>query len=148
MKRVFFLMIACCFFTAKGFGQDAKENPNAPELTFEKTVHDFGIVPHKGLAEFEFTFTNTGKEPLIIINCSASCSCTVPACPRDKPINPGEKASIKVKYTTTHVSGAFNKSFTVTSNAKTQTTRLTIKGVVAKPEPEPEPENETNETTN
>ena len=138
MKRVFFLMFVCCFFTAKGFGQDAKENPNAPEISFEEMVHDFGTIPFKGTAEYEFTFTNTGKEPLIIINCSAGCSCTVPACPRDKPVPPGEKGVIKVKYTTTHVAGSFNRSFTVTSNAKTPTVRLTLKGVIAKADTEEE----------
>ena len=143
MKRVFFLMLVCCFFTAKSFGQEAKENPNAPEITFEETVHDFGTIPHKGLAEYEFSFTNTGKEPLIILNCSASCSCTVPACPREKPVSPGEKGVIKVKYTTTHIAGSFNRSFTVTTNAKNPTVRLTLKGVVEKAETE----TTTNETT-
>ena len=136
MKRVFFLMFVCCFFAAKGFSQEAKENPNAPEITFEETVHDFGTIPHNGRAEYEFTFTNTGNEPLIVLSCSASCSCTVPACPRDKPVNPGETGMIKVKYTTTHISGPFNRSFTVTTNAKNQTVRLTLKGTVDKPEAE------------
>jgi len=145
MKRVFFLMFVCCFFTAKGFGQDAKENPNAPEISFEEMVHDFGTIPFKGLAEYEFTFTNTGKEPLIIISCSATCSCTVPACPRDKPVPPGEKGTIKVKYTTTHVASPFNKTFTVTTNATPPVVRLTIKGVVTKPEPEPDSETKTND---
>jgi hypothetical protein len=127
-------MIACCLFAAKGYGQEpAKdENPNAPEITFTETVHDFGTIPLNGEAEYEFTFTNTGKEPLIIQRCNAGCSCTVPACPTDKPVKPGEKGTIKVKYTTTQVPGAFNKQFTVTSNAKNSIVRLTIKGVIAK----------------
>jgi len=140
MKKVFLIMIACCFFAANSFGQEAakapvkEENPNAPELTFDKTVHDFGIIPLKGDAEYEFTFTNTGKEPLIIQNCQASCTCTVPACPRDKPFLPGEKGSIKVKYTTTHLPGPFNRQFTVFSNAKNSPVRVTIRGEIAKEE--------------
>ena len=103
MKKYFVIMFACFFIAAKSFGQEpAKEpvkvdNPNAPELTFEKTVHDFGTVPFKGEAIFEFTFTNTGKEPLIIQNCQSSCGCTAPACPKDKPVKPGEKGTIKVQ---------------------------------------------------
>ena len=133
MKKIFLIMIACCFLAVKSFGQEpAKEdNPNAPEITFVETVHDFGTLPLKGLAECEFTFTNTGKEPLIIQNCQSTCGCTVPTCPKDKPIKPGEKGTIKVKYTTTHAAGTFNKQFTVTSNAKNSPVRLTIKGEIA-----------------
>ena len=37
-------MIACIFFAVTCFGQaqEKVENPNAPEVTFEKMVHDFG----------------------------------------------------------------------------------------------------------
>ena len=134
MKKVFLFMIACCFFAAKGFGQEPvkEENPNAPEITFEETVHDFGTLPLKSVVECEFIFTNTGKEPLIIQQCQATCGCTVPTCPTDKPIKPGEKGSIKVKYTTTSSPNTFNKQFTVTSNAKNSPVRITIKGEIAK----------------
>jgi hypothetical protein len=135
MKRVFLAIIACCFFAVKGFGQEpettAESNPNAPEITFTETVHDFGMLPFKGVAECEFTFVNTGKEPLIIQSCPSTCGCTVPTCPKDKPVKPGEKGTIKVKYNNTHISGIFTKQFTVTSNAKNSPVRITIKGEVA-----------------
>jgi len=132
MKKVFLMMIAGCFFVANSFGQEPakKDNPNAPEITFEETVHDFGKVPYKGVAEFEFTFTNTGKEPLMIQNCPSSCGCTVPTCPKDKPFKPGEKGTIKVKYTNTHIVGTFEKNFTVTTNAKNSSVMVTIKGEI------------------
>ena len=138
MKKVFLVMIACSLFVAKGFGQEPakEENPNAPEITFEKTVYDFGKLPFKGVAECEFIFTNTGKEPLMIQNCPSTCGCTVPTCPKDKPINPGEKGAIKVKYNNTHISGSFSKDFTVISNAKNSPVRVTIKGEIA-PNDEP-----------
>jgi len=135
MKKVFLITIACCFFVAKSIGQQtpAKEsNPNAPEITFEETVHDFGTIPFKGEAECEFTFTNTGKEPLIIQNCSASCGCTSPTCPKDKPIKPGEKGIIKAQYTTTNVVAPFTKQIMVYSNAKNSPVTITIKGEIAK----------------
>ena len=138
MKRVFFLTVACCFFAVNSFCQtSAKEsNPNAPEISFAATTHDFGTIPLKGVAECEFTFTNTGKEPLIIQRCSATCGCTVPSCPSDKPIKPGEKGTIKVKYTTTNVPGKFDRSFTVSSNAKNSSVIVTIKGEIAAQEAE------------
>ena len=136
MNKFILIVIAFCFFVVKSFGQEpAKEdNPNAPEITFEEIVHDFGTIPLKGLAECEFSFTNTGKEPLIIQNCQSSCGCTVPTCPKDKPIKPGEKGTIKVKYTTTHAPGTFTKYFTVISNAKNSSMRVTIKGEIAQSE--------------
>ena len=131
MKKVFLMMIATCFFGAKGFCQEPeKDNSNAPEISFEETTHDFGKLPFKGVAECEFTFTNTGKEPLIIQNCPATCGCTVPTCPKDKPIKPGEKGTIKVKFNNTHIPGSFNKQFTVVSNAKNSPVRITIKGEI------------------
>ena len=136
MKRIFLLMVICCFVATKGFGQvqppkDNKDNPNGPEITFEFTEYDFGSVPLKGLAECEFSFVNTGKEPLIVFSCQATCGCTVPTCPKEKPVNPGEKGSIKVKFTSTSSPGTFDKYFTVTTNAKNSVVRLTIKGVVS-----------------
>ena len=134
-------MIACCFLTASSFAQEPQkadnqkeENPNAAVITFEKMIHDFGTIPLRGEAIYEFTFTNTGKEPLIIQNCSASCSCTVPSCPRERPVRPGEQGTIKVQYTTTNSPGSFNRQFTITSNAKNSPTRLTIRGEIAKAE--------------
>ena len=135
MKRFFLIIIACSLFATKGLSQQqqANENPNAPEITFDKVIQDFGTVPLDGLVEYEFTFTNTGREPLIIHACQSTCGCTVPACPRE-PIAPGEKGSIRVRYTTTNIPGQFNRFFTVVSNARNQSVRLNIKGEIVRPE--------------
>ena len=132
MKKFFLLTVVSFLLATTSFGQEPEkiDNPNAPEITFEATVYDFGKIALNALAEHEFVFTNTGKEPLIIQNCQSGCSCTVPACPKDKPIKPGEKASITVKYTTTYVAGTFNRQFTVYSNAKNSPVRITIKGEI------------------
>lgn len=103
-------------------------NPNAAEITFETEVIDYGTIEHNADGNREFKFKNTGKEPLIISNCTGSCGCTVPTWPKE-PIKPGESASIKVKYATDRV-GAFEKTVTVTSNAKSATKVIKIKGVV------------------
>lgn len=108
--------------------QDNANNPNAPEITFAEETHDFGTLPYSGNGECDFKFTNTGKEPLIISNAKGSCGCTVPEAPKE-PIMPGKSASIHVKYDTKRV-GPFTKQVTVTSNAKTATKILSIKGTV------------------
>jgi len=74
-------------------------NPNAPVITFDKTVHDYGTLQQHGDGKCEFTFTNNGKEPLILSNVRSSCGCTVPTWPR-QPVLPGQSEVIKVKYDT------------------------------------------------
>ena len=78
-----------------------------------------------------FTFTNTGKSPLIVEKVKGSCGCTVPTKP-EEPIMPGETGEIKVKYDTNRV-GGFSKTVTITSNASEPVKRIKIKGIVLKP---------------
>ena len=108
--------------------QDAKAQ-SGPEIEFEKTVHDYGDVPYNGNGECEFRFTNTGNEPLLIQKPKSSCGCTIPSWPQE-PILPGESDIIKVTYRTNRP-GIINKTVTVTSNArKNSTVVLRIKGRV------------------
>ncbi len=115
------------------------KNTNGPEITFEKTVHDYGTVAYKGDGKCEFKFTNTGKEPLILTNVRSSCGCTVPKWPRE-PILPGQSEVIHVEYKTNRI-GRINKTITVQSNAQTSSVVLRIKGEVLKPDAETTPEN-------
>lgn len=108
--------------------QPATQNPNAPEIVFETEVMDYGKVEYNGNGVREFKFKNKGKEPLIITRAKGSCGCTVPTWPKE-PIMPGKSGVIKVKYSTNRV-GRFTKTVTISSNAKTPTKRLTIKGEV------------------
>lgn len=110
-------------------------NPNAAEISFEKDVHDFGTIKHGGNGVYEFKFKNAGKEPLIISNAQGSCGCTVPTWPKE-PIKGGESAVIKVSYDTKRP-GGFQKTVTITSNAKTATKIITIKGTVEEAPKEP-----------
>lgn len=103
-------------------------NPNAPVITFDKTVHDYGTLQQHGDGKCEFTFTNDGKEPLILSNVRSSCGCTVPTWPR-QPVLPGQSEVIKVKYDTKRV-GMINKSIHVYSNAIKSPLTLKIKGKI------------------
>ncbi len=112
--------------------QTPQLNPNAPEISFDKTVHDYGTIVQGADGTCEFKFTNTGKEPLILSKPQSSCGCTVPTWPQE-PILPGKSDVIKVTYNT-HNIGGINKTVTVTSNAKTSRVVLSIRGtVIAKP---------------
>jgi hypothetical protein len=118
--------------TAQPAQTAAPDDPNAPEITFDKLVHDYGTLVQGADGTCEFKFTNTGKEPLILSKPQSSCGCTVPTWPQE-PILPGKSDVIKVTYATHNV-GPINKTVTVTSNAKNGRIVLSIKGnVIAKP---------------
>ena len=52
-----------------------------PTASFVIESHDFGKINEAdGLATFQFIFTNTGGEPLILSDVKASCGCTTPSC--------------------------------------------------------------------
>jgi hypothetical protein len=66
----------------------------------------------------EFSFINTGDQPLILQDVKAGCSCITLEWPK-RPISPGGKGSIKVGYHTSKT-GPFNKEVYVYSNAVLQ----------------------------
>jgi hypothetical protein len=115
---------------------------NGPKFSFKSgDVHDFGSLKEGPVVEYNFEFTNTGKEPLIIYDATADCGCTKPTWPT-QPILPGKTGAIKVAYTTQGHPGPFSKNIYVKSNAMQVEGReryeLKIKGtVLAGKEPQP-----------
>jgi hypothetical protein len=136
MKKTLYTFILFLSLGAVAYAQDEKKeavaekaaDPNAPEITFENELHDFGTIEYAGNGVYNFKFTNTGKTPLIIDGARGSCGCTVPKWPKE-PIKKGESSEINVSYDTKRP-GPFTKTVTITSNAKTATKVITIKGVV------------------
>lgn len=118
MKRLFVtLFVAALGFTA-AHAQDAKEvNKNAPQFKFKGgDTWDFGTLKEGPVAEHVFEFTNAGKEPLIIVNASASCGCTTPEWPKE-PVLPGKTSKITVRYNTQGRVAPFTKDVYIQSNA-------------------------------
>jgi hypothetical protein len=139
MKKIF--IIAVSFFLFSAFQpapvksnqsrnveipQDQKKY--GPEISFEKTVHQFGEIEQGVPVKTFFKFKNTGNSPLFLLDVKAGCGCTTPIFSKE-PIMPGESASIEVGYDAKNM-GLFNKDITVTSNAGE--TKLLIKGTVIK----------------
>ncbi|MDQ3111376.1 MAG: DUF1573 domain-containing protein [Bacteroidota bacterium] len=109
----------------------AAPDPNAPVITFVETEINFGTIVYGAEAIRVFTFTNTGKTPLIITSIKGQCGCTTlpEGFPKD-PIPPGGTASFKVKYDTMNRPGMFDKKITVISNASVPSVEVKIKGTV------------------
>jgi hypothetical protein len=132
MKKI----LASVLFVVVTFTISCSQTPATAEkksvlgaaIEFKTTDHDFGTIEKGGNGTYEFVFTNTGTEPLVLSNVRSSCGCTIPQWPKD-PIKSGESASIKVIYDTQRI-GNFTKSISVYSNAQEAPIMLQIKGVV------------------
>lgn len=122
------MMITIAFISVNGAELRTNENivGDSTTIVFNKTTHDYGTMIKGADGNYTFTFKNTGSLPLVLTNVKSSCGCTVATWPKE-PIAPGKEGEIKVKYDTNRM-GPFQKSITVTSNAKTMV--LTIKGTV------------------
>ena len=95
------------------------------------TTYNFGKATDGEIVEYNFRFTNSGKNPLIIIKATASCGCTIPEKP-EQPIVPGDTGYIKVKFDTQHRVGNAHKTITVISNANPAFPELSLTGEVIK----------------
>lgn len=107
----------------------AQSSTEQPTITFTTTEHEFGKIKEGTMANYEFTFTNTGKAPLILSNVQPSCGCTTPEWSKE-PIMPGAKGVIKASFNSYGRPGTFQKYITVKSNASNGDISLTIKGTV------------------
>jgi Protein of unknown function (DUF1573) len=94
-------------------------------IQFPVMAHDFGKVKQNSENKFNFKFTNTGKEPLLISDAKGSCGCTVPNYPK-APIAPGASAEIEVVYKPGGQQGNQTKTVTVTANTDPPQTLLNI----------------------
>jgi len=152
MKKtvLFFLAITLTAFTACQDGAAKKitnANPESttqtsksavqadgPQMTFDKTTHDFGTIQEGETVTTKFLFTNTGKSDLIIVDARGSCGCTVPEYPKNTPIKPGESQTITVSFDSSNKPGVQQKSVTLSANTPSGREMLRIKANVT-PDP-------------
>ena len=102
---------------------------SGPMISFDTDTIDYGEITKGSDGVRTFTFENTGDAPLEIQGVRSSCGCTIPKKP-EKPIAPGEKGEITVRYDTNRV-GVFRKTITVNTNVSSNSIiALKIKGNV------------------
>lgn len=102
---------------------------NASAMKWATETHEFGEIEKGKPASYEFTFTNTTKETVLITNVKPSCGCTA-ANYTKTPIKPGEKGSITATYNAASP-GNFTKTVTVTTSEEGAAPKvLIIKGKV------------------
>lgn len=107
-----------------------EEKKHSTTLQFDRLRHDFGNVKPESENTCRFKVTNTGKNPLIIENVSASCGCTTPHKP-EQPIPPGKSDYIEVGF---HPKpGQLNeiiKTVTVVANTTPKVSEISIRAYV------------------
>ena len=133
------ITIAALFISSLSFAQNMEtkampaqviEKPATSSLMkWESETHDFGDIEKGKPVTYEFTFTNTTKETILLTNVKPSCGCTA-ANYTKTPIKPGEKGTVEATYNAA-APGNFHKTITVTTNEEGAAPKvLIIKGSV------------------
>lgn len=137
------LNVSCGDGAAKKINQDNKSTTeandqqiasNSPIMTFDKQSHDFGNIKEGDIVTTTFSFTNTGKSDLIIVDARGSCGCTVPQYPKNQPIAPGASGNIVVSFDSNNKPNLQQKAVTISANTESGREMLRIKAMVS-PDP-------------
>lgn len=104
-------------------------NPNAPVMKFAQSEFDFGDIQPDSKVRHTFTFTNTGKSPLLIEDAVASCGCTTPSWTKE-PVAPGAEGKMEVQFDSHGKQGIISKQVAVRANTQPNITTILIKGNV------------------
>ena len=145
MKNYFKTIFLCVFLIAFSCDDNANKkevksensssssmmsSSESPIMSFDKTVHDFGSVKEGETVETVFTFTNSGKSDLIIVDARGSCGCTVPEYPKNTPIPPGETGKIRVSFDSSNKPNMQQKTVTISANTDSGRETIRIKALV------------------
>ena len=114
MKKLILALV--CVLTASSASLFAQAPKDGPKFKFTNETHDFGKVKKGPVASHTFEFTNTGNQPLIVMDVTPSCSCTNVDWDK-QPVLPGQKGHITLGVKTSELTGVFNKGVYIRSNA-------------------------------
>jgi len=149
MKKLFLGLTALCLVAFTSCKEDAASKVQTanvaqaaerdavsgdfPVITFNKKEHDFGEIADGTPVETVFSYTNTGKAPLVLTNIKSTCGCTIPQDWSKEPLAPGASASFTVKF---NGKGSNKVSKTVTIMANTEKGNETVRiTAFIKPDP-------------
>ena len=116
-----FLAILLFSFSVNGISQ--------AKISFEEKTHRFPKTNEGILLEHDYSFKNTGNEPLMIEGIKVTCTCTKFTYPK-KPILPGEHGIIHVTFDTNKKYEWQNRTLVITSNAEKPTSVIRFKVMV------------------
>jgi len=85
--------------------------PKQSVIKWDKEIHDFGDIEKGKPVTYEFSFTNTTNETVLITNVKPACGCTA-ANYTKTPIKPGEKGMVAATFNAASP-GGFQKTVTI-----------------------------------
>ena len=96
-----------------------------PTISFDKTLHDFGEIENGTAVETVFSYTNSGRSPLVVTDIKSTCGCTVPQGWSKDPLMPGESSEFSVKF---NGKGAnkVSKTITLTTNTEKEESKFAL----------------------
>lgn len=130
------ILVWMTFFNP-GYFANAQDNflseNTSPKIEFEKQEHDYGKIIVGDNGDIQFSFKNTGKEPLVLSRVHGCCGVSVLDWSKE-PVLPDATGFIKLRYHTSRI-GTINKVVTVNTNdPDNQTVHLRLRGeVLTKP---------------
>ncbi|MBR1991806.1 MAG: DUF1573 domain-containing protein [Bacteroidales bacterium] len=127
-RHIFIVIVLVCGLGMLSANAQTTKTVTGAEISFDKSTLNFGTLNVGDVKVGTFTFTNTGKKPLILDNVVSNCDCTVLDWSK-KPVMPGKTGTIKATYTAKN-SGKISKWVTVMSNAETDRVILRLAGEV------------------
>ncbi len=106
-----------------------------PNISWDVSTYDFGDIKETdGKVTYNFTFSNTGSEPLVITNVRPSCGCTSSDYTKE-PVAPGAKGYVSATFNPENRPGKFSKSITITTNCTPPATTIRFTGhVISRPQ--------------
>lgn len=104
-----------------------------PSISFDKTEHDFGQIMNGTPVVTTFSYTNTGRSPLVVTDIKSTCGCTVPKDWTKEPLMPGESSKFTVNF---NGKGAnkISKTITLTTNTEKGNEQVKISAFIV-PDP-------------
>ncbi len=106
---------------------------NAPKISFDKVVHDFGTTKQNEILSTTFSIKNNGQDELNILKIKPSCGCTVTEIDK-KTIKNGQSAKLTIVFDTKGKDGVQDKHINIYSNdPKSFTSVISLKTKIQKP---------------
>ena len=112
----------------------ADEPSGGPQMSWDKTHIDLGLVAAGETRTLAYTLTNTGKAPMVIAQIIPSCGCTVADDIDPSPLAPGDMRTIALNFTAGESTQDIGESASVVSNAIPATAELTFEARVLGPD--------------
>ena len=129
--RQYFIFLVLSFNSSCGEASSAKKDTpknNFAEIRFESERIDIGVIDGKSNANQDFKFSNAGNIPLVITEAKGNCHCVQAKWP--EKLEPGDSSIISVSFDPVGITGLFQRTVMVQSNATRPAVELTITGEI------------------